>query len=153
MFLLQLNLVHTTNWCKQRFSLKAYSIGNPKLLQMHNPKQCQSLKPELMIDAHKPLLKVQQEKQKSCIKALHTHLDSWFKCLNFFNVVQPLQIIRTLSCSVCPNIGRFVLLESGHISIYLHHYFVPVYYHVPIKINQAVTLLGVIKFIQYKYQN
>jgi hypothetical protein len=65
-------------------------------------------------------------KQKLCIKALHTHLDSRFKCLKFPYLVQTLQIIRTLSSSVCPNIGRFVLLVSGHISIYLHHYFVPV---------------------------
>jgi hypothetical protein len=58
--------------------------------------------------------------------SIHTHLDSWFEHLKFSYLVQTLQIVRTLSCSVCPNIGRFVLSVSGHISIYLHHYFVPV---------------------------
>jgi hypothetical protein len=37
------------------------------------PKQCQSLKPEFMIDAHKPLLKVQQENKSYASKpSIHT---------------------------------------------------------------------------------
>ncbi len=39
-------------------------------------------------------------KQKLCIKTLHTHLDSWFKCLKFSYLAQTLQIVRTLSHSV-----------------------------------------------------